>query len=212
MKEDKRLDKLGYYEMYVGDDFNLLTTDHIIDILNNRLYRDLPLDYLRVINAELTYSKNQHADYKKYGEIDESKIKIEFKSADNTQEKQYTIGKSDSLRLEYLEDDVYRDFYEDYVSRVNIYINNFYVYSNVYGDDPMMEFQTYLMYIHINVAWYLGDDEAVRFVKEFTRCTMLLLKRQGYTDAYLDVYMDIYRNYKNSPMVEEGRKLRNPKI
>ena len=167
MKGDKRLDKLGYYEMYVGDDFSLLTTDHIIDILNNRLYRDLPLDYLRVINAELTYSKNQHADYKKYGEIDESRVKIEFKSADNTQEKQYTIGKSDSLRLEYLEDDVYRDFFTDYVSRVNIYINNFYVYSNVYRDDPMLEYQTYIKFIYEDVMCYLVEEEAKKQIKTY---------------------------------------------
>ena len=195
MKEDKRLDKLGYYEMYVGDDFSLLTTDHIIDILNNRLYRDLPLDYLRVINAELTYCKNQHDDYKKYGEIDESKIKIEFKSADNTQEKQYTIGKSDSLRLVYLEDDVYRDFFADYVSRVNIYINNFYVYSNVYRDDPMLEYQTYIKFIYEDVMWYLGEEEAKKQVKTFHKNTINFLKSKGFTGEFEEIYKGMYDRY-----------------
>lgn len=195
MKEDKRLDKLGYYEMYVGDDFNLLTTDHIIDILNSRLYKDLPLDYLRVIYAELKYSQNQHDDYKKYGEIDESKIKIEFKSADNNQEKQYTLGKSVSLRLVYLEDDVYRDFFADYVSRVNIYINNFYVYSNVYGDDPMLEYQTYIKFIYEDVMWYLGEEEAKKQVETFHKNTINFLKSKGFTEEFEEIYKGMYDRY-----------------
>ena len=211
MEQIDSKEKANYYTMLVGTNYVVLTIDDLIDILNYRVYKHLHIDYLRIIFANLKKCKDTVEWYKDHKELDES-FEIYFEASDTKEGIYYELGQQYTYKLALLDDDVYRDFFTDFVDRLNISINNLYIYSNVYGDDPMLEFGTYLTFIHTTVAWYLGDKEAKYFVERFYINTRGYLKRQGFTEDYLGVYKEKYERYDRSPIVEEGRKLRNPKI